>query len=352
VAAPVSMKDVALRAGVSTATVSNVLNRPDIVAPATRERVQAVIDDVGFVRNESARQLRAGRSRFIGLIVLDVANPFFTDVARGAEDLANEAGLAVILCNSDEQASRERRYLDLLEEHRVRGILISPTGDSTERLEEIRRRGIPVVLVDRHGRGGRCSVSVDDVHGGDLAVTHLLENGHQRLAYIGGPFTIRQVQDRYDGAVQALGRVGMSDAALRVVEVTALNVACGKQAAAVLAELPADERPTAVFCANDLVALGVLQELTRQQIAVPDDIAIVGYDDIDFASASAVPLSSVRQPRVQLGRAAAELLIEESGGDPGHKHRQVVFEPELVVRRSSDHRHTTRRRTSGRKQRG
>ncbi len=348
-AAPVSMKDVALKAGVSTATVSNVLNRPDIVATATRDRVQSVIDDLGFVRNESARQLRAGRSRFIGLIVLDVANPFFTDVARGAEDLANEAGLAVILCNSDEQPTRERRYLDLLEEHRVRGILISPTGDASGRLEEIRRRGIPVVLVDRHGHRGRCSVSVDDVHGGDLAVTHLLEHGHQRLAYIGGPFTIRQVQDRFDGAVQALRRAGLGDSALRVVEIPTLNVACGKQAAAVLADLPVADRPTAVFCANDLVALGVLQELTRQRITVPDDIAIVGYDDIDFAAAAAVPLSSVRQPRVQLGRAAAELLIEESGGDAGHKHRQVVFEPELVVRRSSssDRPSTARRRTPG-----
>jgi LacI family transcriptional regulator len=346
------MRDVALRAGVSTATVSNVLNRPGIVATATRDRVQAVIDDLGFVRNESARQLRAGRSRFIGLIVLDVANPFFTDVARGAEDLANEAGLAVILCNSDEQSSRERRYLDLLEEHRVRGILISPTGDSTDRLEEIRRRGIPVVLVDRHGRGGRCSVSVDDVHGGDLAVTHLLDNGHRRLAYIGGPFKIRQVQDRYDGAVQALRRAGLDESAVRVVEIPTLNVACGKQAAVVLADLPLEERPTAVFCANDLVALGVLQELTRQQIVVPDEIAIVGYDDIDFAEAAAVPLSSVRQPRMQLGRAAAELLIEESGGDPRHKHRQVVFEPELVVRRSSAGRRSTRKRAPGRSPKG
>lgn len=330
-----SIKDVALQAGVSTATVSNVLNRPDIVSAATRTRVQEAITQLGFVRNESARQLRAGRSRFIGLIVLDVANPFFTDVARGAEDLANEVGLAVILCNSDEQSDRELRYLDLLEEHRVRGILISPTSHETQRLEEIRRRGIPVVLVDRRGRGGQCSVSVDDVHGGDLAVSHLLDNGHRRLAYVGGPFSSHQVQDRHEGAVLALSRLGIEAPALQVIETAGLNLASGKDAAAVLLALPAGERPTAVFCANDLLALGLLQELTRANIAVPDDIAVVGYDDIEFAAAAAVPLSSVRQPRVQLGRAAAELLIEESAGDVRHKHRQVVFEPELILRQSS-----------------
>lgn len=331
----VSIKDVASRAGVSTATVSNVLNRPDIVAAATRGRVNAAITALGFVRNESARQLRAGRSRFIGLVVLDVTNPFFTDVARGAEDLASESGLAVILCNSDEQPTRERRYLDLLEEHRVRGILVTPTGDNPERLEEIRRRGIPVVLVDRHAPRGRCSVSVDDVLGGNLAIAHLLDMGHVRLAYVGGPFTLGQVRDRHEGALQALKHGGLDSSALHVEKIAGLNVASGQEAAAALLTLPVGQRPTGVFCANDLVALGVLQELTRLRVAVPEDCAIVGYDDIDFAAAAAVPLSSVRQPRVQLGRAAAELLIEEATGSPNHTHRQVVFEPELVVRQSS-----------------
>ncbi len=126
--APISIREVAAHAGVSVGTVSNVLNRPDIVAPPTRERVHAAIKALGFVRNESARQLRAGRSRTIGLVVLDVANPFFTDVARGVEDEASRAGLSVILCNSDEQLPKETRYLELLEEHRVQGVLITPVG--------------------------------------------------------------------------------------------------------------------------------------------------------------------------------------------------------------------------------
>jgi LacI family transcriptional regulator len=333
---PVSIREVAALAGVSLGTVSNVLNRPDVVAEPTRSRVQDAIKKLGFIRNESARQLRAGRSRTIGLVVLDVANPFFTDVARGVEDEASESGLAVILCNSDDQRAKESRYLELLEEHRVQGILITPVSGADKRLARLQRRGTPVVLVDsRSPSRGQCSVSVDDVLGGDLAVSHLLEAGHEQIVFVGGPLDIRQVADRRDGAVRALERAGRTAADLHMIETPALNVSAGQGAGAAIAELAADARPTAVFCANDLLALGVLQEMTKHRIRVPESIAIVGYDDVDFAAAAAVPLSSVRQPRHQLGRAAAQLLIEEALGSSTHRHRQVVFEPDLVVRKSS-----------------
>ncbi len=157
--------------------------------------------------------------------------------------------------------------------------------------------------------------------------------------------SVRQVSDRRDGAVRALERAGRSAGDLLVIETPALNVTAGQRAGATLAGLPAGARPTAVFCANDLLALGVLQEMTTHRIAVPDSVAIVGYDDVDFAAAAAVPLSSVRQPRHQLGRAAAQLLIEEALGDGTHRHRQVVFEPDLVVRASSQGRARRARRT-------
>ena len=216
---PVSIREVAALAGVSLGTVSNVLNRPEVVAEPTRTRVQAAIKQLGFIRNESARQLRAGRSRTIGLVVLDVANPFFTDVARGVEDEASEAGLAVILCNSDDQKAKESRYLEVLEEHRVQGILITPVSGADKRLASVQRRGTPVVLVDsRSPSRGQCSVSVDDVLGGDLAVSHLLEAGHERIAFVGGPMSVRQVSDRRDGAVRALERAGRDAADLLVIE--------------------------------------------------------------------------------------------------------------------------------------
>jgi LacI family transcriptional regulator len=334
--APVSIREVAARAGVSVGTVSNVLNRPEIVALSTRGRVHEAIRALGFVRNESARQLRAGRSRIIGLVVLDVANPFFTDVARGVEDEASMAGLAVILCNSDDQLPKETRYLELLEEHRVQGILITPVAGADERLALLQRRGTPVVLVDATSpSGGQCSVAVDDVLGGDVAMSHLIDGGHQRLAYIGGPLSIRQAADRRDGALRALARAGRPPSALQMIETRALNVQAGQQAGAAIAAQPASRRPTGVFCANDLIALGLLQELTRRGIGVPGDIAIVGYDDIDFAAAAAVPLSSVRQPRQQLGRTAAQLLLAETLATEAHAHRQVTFKPELEIRQSS-----------------
>jgi LacI family transcriptional regulator len=319
------------------ATVSNVLNRPEIVARRTRDRVTTVIRELGFVRNESARQLRAGRSRTIGLVVLDVANPFFTDLARGVEDEVSEAGLAVILCNSDDRESKERRYLELLEEHRVQGVLITPVAGAATTLAGLQRRGTPVVLVDsRAPSRGQCSVAVDDVLGGELAVTHLLDIGHEQIAYISGPATFRQVSDRREGALRALRRAGRPPETLQVIETSALNVAAGKWAGAEIASMPAATRPSAVFCANDLMALGVLQEMTRNHIRVPEDVSIVGYDDIDFAAAAAVPLTSVRQPRLELGRMAARLLLEEAADDDGtHQHRQVIFEPEFVVRQST-----------------
>jgi len=334
--APASIREVAAHAGVSVGTVSNVLNRPDIVAEPTRSRVRDAIKQLGFIRNESARQLRAGRSRTIGLVVLDVANPFFTDVARGVEDEASESGLAVILCNSDDQETKETHYLELLEEHRVQGILITPVSADDERLARMQQRGTPVVLVDsRSPARGQCSVSVDDVLGGELAVAHLIEAGHTRIAFVGGPLSIRQVADRREGAIRALTRAGASADDLHMIVTPALNVAAGQRAGATLAELPPQQRPTAVFCANDLLALGLLQEMTAQRIRVPEDISLIGYDDIDFAAAAAVPLSSVRQPRQLLGRTAAQLLLDEALGEEAHQHRQVVFEPELVVRRSS-----------------
>ena len=333
---PVSIREVAAHAGVSVATVSNVLNRPEIVAQATRDRVSAAIRDLGFVRNESARQLRAGHSRTIGLVVLDVANPFFTDLARGVEDEVSKAGLAVILCNSDDQERKEKRYLELLEEHRVAGVLITPVAGTGSRLARLQKRGTPVVLVDsRSPSRGQCSVAVDDVLGGDLAVSHLLAAGHERIVYVSGPPAIRQVADRHEGALRALAREGRPPGSLLVLDAGSLNVAGGQKAGAEIAALPAADRPTAVFCVNDLTALGFLQEMTRNRIRVPEDISIVGYDDIDFAAAAAVPLTSVRQPRQQLGRTAARMLIEEAAADESHQHQQVIFEPQLIVRQST-----------------
>jgi len=309
----VSIREVAERAGVSLGTVSNVLNRPEIVAETTRQRVQAVIAELGFVRNASAHQLRAGRSRHLGLVVLDVTNPFFTEVARGVEDTANEAGYVVILCNSDASPEKERRYLRVLEEQRTAGILITPVQNEMNDLQRLRQQETALVLLDRTSRArDLCSVAVDDVRGGELATSHLLELGHRRIAFVSGPLSIRQCME---------------------LPAVAQNAQAGEQCVEAL--LCHERKPTAAFCANDLLALGLMRGLAQRGIAIPGEIALIGYDDVEFASVLSPALSSVRQPKYQLGRAATELLLEEIGGVEGHQHRQIVYQPELVVRAST-----------------
>ncbi|WIB32063.1 LacI family DNA-binding transcriptional regulator [Curtobacterium sp. MCSS17_005] len=330
----VSVREVAALAGVSLGTVSNVLNRPDKVAPGTVERVQSAIATLGFVRNDSARQLRAGRSSTVGLIVLDGGNPFFTDVARGAEDAAMDNGLAVLIGNSDESTDRERTYVDLFEERRVAGLLISPAGDDLSRLARLRDQGTAVVLVDRRADDEHfASVSVDDVAGGRIAIEHLAAIGRTHIAFVGGPFGIRQVADRYAGALAAAQAAGIR---LEALPTTSLSVLEGRRIGEAIQARPATERPDAVFAANDLLAVGLEQAfIMRGTIAVPEQIAIVGYDDIAFAESAVVPLTSVRQPAQDLGRRAIELLTKqvEQGQDIDLEH--VEFTPELVVRQSS-----------------
>ncbi|MDF2576122.1 MAG: LacI family transcriptional regulator, partial [Agromyces sp.] len=331
----VSVRDVAAAASVSVGTVSNVLNRPEKVSPATVERVTQAIAELGFVRNDAARQLRAGRSRSIALIVLDAGNPFFAEVARGAEDRAAEAGMSVLLGNSDERSDREDAYVELFREQRVNGVLVTPVDGDLGRLERLRTGGVPVVLVDHEDSArGFGSVSVDDVEGGYLAVSHLLSTGRRRVAFIGGPGSIRQVADRLEGARRAIAEV--PGAALEVIEMSALSVLQGREAGELLRGRTAADRPDAVFAANDLLAVGALQAFTlMSDLQVPRDIALIGYDDIDFASATVVPLSSIRQPAHLIGYTAVDLLLKDIEAPEGEHERTVRFQPELVVREST-----------------
>lgn len=329
-----SIKEVAARAGVAVGTVSNVLNHPHRVSPATRERVQEAVEALGFVRNDAARQLRAGQSRTIGLIVLDSSNPFFAAVARAAENEATLHGADIILGNSGADPAREARYVTLFEEQRVQGMLISPAGDITGRLDSLARSGIASVLVDREGDPAlHSSVSVDDRAGGYMAADHLLSTGRRRLAFVGGSTGIRQVADRLAGAQEATGRY--SGAGLEVLEAADMTVLAGRAVGQELVDRGRNLLPDGIFCANDLLAVGLLQSLLLiNGLRVPQDVALIGYDDIDFAQSTVVPLSSIRQPAEEIGRTAVALLQEQLGPDPAPA-RQVRFTPELVARQST-----------------
>jgi LacI family transcriptional regulator len=331
----VSIRDVAQRAGVSVGTVSNVLNRPAEVSHESVARVNRAIEELGYIRNDAARKLRAGVSSTVGFVVLDGQNPFYADVVRGAEDEAIKNGMALLHGNTDEDHARERLYIDLFEEQQVRGLLIAPYGDVTGRLQRLRERGIAAVLVDRFSGDGRySSVSVDSVAGGRLAVEHLLATGRRRIAFVGGPFDIRQVTDRLAGARAAVENSG-SDAQLEVLVTDAMTVEEGAAAGERILDRRRSEQPDAIFAANDMIALGLLQSLVgKGRMRVPETIAVIGFDNIPFAGAAVVPLSSVAQPSRMIGRTALRILLEEAS-DPASIPRQTVFQPELVVREST-----------------
>lgn len=328
----VSLRDVAKAAKVSVGTVSNVLNRPEIVSAATLSRVQATIKELGFVPNGFARHLRSGYSRTLGLVVPDVGNPFFTEVARGVEDAARKRDYAVFLCNSDESIEKEDRYINVLIEQHVRGVLITPADVKADRIESLRAREICVTLLDRELKGrNQCSVSVDDVHGGQMAIEYLASLGHKTIAWVCGPENIPQVADRGVGVAKA---AKVASVTVTTIRVPLMNATKGEEAARSILEMK--QPPTAIFCANDLLALGVMRELLVHGKKVPDDFAIIGYDDIEFAPSAAVPLSSISQPAYQIGVTAADLILDECEGREQHTHQQIKFQPRLVERASTN----------------
>ena len=327
------VRDVAERAGVSPATVSNALNHPQRVSERTRAKVHAAIEELGYVRNDAARQLRAGFNPAVGMIVLDAANPYFTDLAGGAEHYLAELGRPLLLGNSSQQSDREVTYLNLFEQQRVAGILIAPVGNVLPRLRKLKNNGISVVIIDRKaGADELSSVSVDDERGGWLAADHLISRGAGRIAVIGGPEGLRQVRHRLRGAQQRAAK--SPGVAVEYIATSAMDAAAGRAAAEQLTERPGGKGPDAIFATNDLVALGVLQVLARSGIAVPDDVLLAGYDDIEFAANATIPITSIRQPSAEMGQHAAQLL-QQAIENPGVPVQHTVFQPKLIIREST-----------------
>jgi LacI family transcriptional regulator len=327
-----TIHDVARHAGVSAGTVSNVLNRPGYVAAPTRERVLAAIADLGFTPTSHARKFPAGRQRILGLALADLANPFFVDVALGAEAEAKALGVGVVMIHNGEDAGRQQDNVGVLVQQRVHGIMIAPVLADEATLDRLDARDIPLVYVDRAAEHSeRCWVKTDDVAGGRLAAEHLLALGHTDIAFAGNLGT-SQVDRRYEGFAETLAAAGLN---ARTLVTGSWGIADGRTAGARLAELPPAERPTAVMCGNDLIALGLELELARHGIRVPGDISIVGFDDLSWSEAATVPLTTVRQPREELGRRAVRMLLDEIDRGDAHEHRHELLVPELVIRESS-----------------
>jgi LacI family transcriptional regulator len=326
-----TIRDVARRAGVSAGTVSNVLNRPYYVSDDTRARVQATIDELGFVPRSQARQFRPGRTRILGMVVVDLT-PFFVDLALAADGLARELGCSMVLSTSGDDTVVEERNLDVLVQQRVQGVLIAPVDENNPRLEAMLGRGVPVVFLDRTPTLDKCcSVANDDITGGRLAGQHLVERGHRSLAYLGDPDARPQMAARFAGFAEAA-----AGCSIDIIREADWSPERGREAGRALALIPAGLRPTAVFAANDSLAIGLVQELMANGVRVPEDIAVVGYDDIDWAASSRVPLTTIRQQRAELGRTAVQLVMAEMTRPKRHRHEHVLIKPELVVRASTN----------------
>ncbi|MCL2464372.1 MAG: LacI family transcriptional regulator [Micrococcales bacterium] len=326
-----SIKDVALEAGVSVATVSYAINTPERVSSASLERVRAAIARLGYVRNEAARQLRVGSSNMLGLVMLDLANPFFTDIALGSEAQASANGLSVLLGNSHRDCGRENSYLDLFAEGSARGIVITPSGvGARDKLLALRSRGIPVVLVDAVAEDEQFgSISLDNRLGGERATQHLIDQGNRNITFV-GTRKIPQITDRLRGAEAAVA--ASPGVALNVLTTNDITFDTSVEVGLSIARRPRRDWPDAIFAANDIIAVALLQAFNQSNITVPDDIALIGFDDITYARTAAVPLSTVRQPARLMGSEAVTMLLEiEQGADPRH----IRIEPELVIRAST-----------------
>lgn len=327
-----TIREVARRAGVSAMTVSRVLNG-GAVHVDTKRRIEAAIVELDYVRNSVARGLISRRTGSFGLIVPDLLNPFFAQVVRGAENVTRRAGYRLLLGNSEGDLELERGYVADMVSHRVEGLLVAPVSDrSRDVLRPLVRRSFPFVLVDRAVPGLEADlVEANGVAGARRLVEHLLLLGHRRIAMILGPEDVSTTRQRRQGYLDALGCRGIGADPKLILETT-VDRAGGHRA--MQRALAIEPRPSAVFAVNNMTALGAMQAVREAGLAVPDDLALVCFDDVEHLAVLSPFLTVVDQPAETFGTLAAELLLERIGRDRGLRPRHVTLEPQLIVRRS------------------
>jgi LacI family transcriptional regulator len=334
-----TISDVAKRAGVSAMTVSRVVNGTGYTSADTRARVEAAIEELGYVPNALARQLRSKRTKSIALLVADISNPFFTTIARGVEDFFNGHGYSVMFCNTDEDVAEEEQYLLMLIERQIDGVLLVPARSSGESFDLLRAHRVPVVAIDRRVASRDVdSVRCDSEAGAHALVQHLVELGHRRIAVLTGSAAISTSIDRVAGARRALEEAGL-ELPDSLVHYGGYNFGKSNQADGhrmAFEMLEADgERPTAVFCANNFIAFGAIRALREKGVRVPDDMSVVAFDDLPEEWVSEPFLTVARQPAYEIGRSAATLLLDHITGAHQPHGESVVLPFELIIRRSS-----------------
>jgi len=332
----VSIKDIAKAAGVSHSTVSRALSDSSLVKAETKSRIQRLAREMGYTPDAIARSLVTQQTHTVGVVVTTITDPFVAEVVQGIEDTAHENDYSVILASSAAEPDREMAAVEMLRAKRVDSVIVTSSRVGALYLEHLERIGVPVVLVNNHNeQSGRYtfSVSVDNRHGGYLAASHLIERGHRRIAYVSGPADHSDDADRLAGYRQALNEADIPfDAAIIVPGNGRLDG--GERALHELTSLA--EPPTAVFCYNDVTAIGLLSSAQQASLSVPEDLAVVGFDDIPFASHVHPPLTTIAQPQRDMGRQAMDMALAlMTADDSTTPFSDAVVRGELVVRESS-----------------
>ncbi|MFI5955571.1 LacI family DNA-binding transcriptional regulator [Cryptosporangium sp. NPDC051539] len=322
----VTIGDVARAAGVSPATVSRVLNGHHGVADELRQRVVTAVAELGYRPNSQARSLRTRATSVLGLIISDITNPFFPEIARGVEDAAHAAGFSVVLANTDEDLAKEQRYLEVAAAERMAGVVLAPASSAETDISVLTGRGIPVVAVDRRLPGHRVdSVTVDNLTAARDATRHLVSIGRTRIGFVGGPLATTTASDRLAGYREGLGDLP------ELIAYGDYRIDGGRVAARKLLER--EERPDALFVSNNLMTIGAITALADAGLKHPDDVALAGFDDQTWQTGLLPPLTLVTQPTYELGKRAATVLLERIR-TPDAPPADVILPATLAVHRS------------------
>ncbi len=334
----VSIKDIAKAAGVSHSTVSRALSDSPLVSDETKARVQNLAQEMGYSPNTLARSLVTRQTYTVGVVVTTIADPFIAEVVQGIEATAHDHGYTVVLCTSGAEPEREIAAVEMLRSKRVDGVIVTSSRVGALYLEHLERIGVPIVLINNHNeQSGRYTftVTVDNRHGGCLATDHLIQLGHQRIAYVTAPADHSSDLDRMTGYRQALVDSGIEPNPELIVPG---NGRADGGARALGALMALDVLPGAVFCYNDMTAIGLINAARGVGLAVPSDIAVAGFDDIPFATYCFPPLTTIAQPKVEMGQLAMKMalsLMAIEEGENGEELSNIIVQGKLIVRAST-----------------
>lgn len=329
----VTIHDVAKRAGVGSITVSRVINNSGYASEEIRQRVLEAVKEMGYVPNRLASSLRSNRTNVLALVMTDITNPFFTVAARGVEDVANKAGYTVIFCNTDEDKEKEKKYVEILMQNRVDGIVLVPSSSDSESVETLQQNDKPVVVIDRRVPEKQVDqVRCDSVAGAEQLTQLLISLGHRRIALLNGPQNVSTASDRLVGFNRALAAAGI-DQSKQVVISGAFTRESGREMTRQVLEM--SPRPTALFAANNFIALGALSALESAGVRVPEDLAMVTFDDLPESLVVSPFLTVAAQPVYEMAARAAEMLVNRLAGKGPESFEEIVFPTQLIIRKSS-----------------